>query len=298
MSNILKSTLALLAIGTMMAPVAKAADPLLQPGNAPQEFSVFAEGFGGFTNLGSNGAIGANEDDKYGLIGGNLGVMTSVGSVGLQLDIFGENNFENSGSDDTYEDAFGAALHLNTDVNQMYTVGVFGAVARVGIDSGNRDATSWILGAEGMARVDLGGNPSAVFLQGGFLDTSRDNNPIRNAGFIRGGVNTSLTEQVSVGGNVAYARGRMDGDNERVNVLAWGARVSFDAREILPVPATLFADYAGARFKQNGENDRITDNTFIFGISFGFGNYENDSKKRFDIPRFYRWVGQTGGPLE
>ena len=58
-------------------------------------------------------------------IGGKGTLLKSFGSIGTQLDVFGEANVGEAG-DDTYEGAGGGALHLNTSLGETFTVGAFG----------------------------------------------------------------------------------------------------------------------------------------------------------------------------
>ena len=75
--------------------------------------------------------------------------------------------------------------------------------------------------------------------------------------------------------------------------------VSCIVPDAISVPLTMFVDYDGADYQQGGENDQLIELTFLFGISLHFGgDRAQDDAKRFDLPEYYRWVGQTGGALE
>lgn len=304
MSKSLKVSAAALLLGASITASANAADfdPPVERQPDPG-ISIWLDAFGGFTDLSDDGTgtLGGGEDENYGLVGGKGTLLTSLGILGAQLDVFGEANVDGK-ADDTYEGAFGGGLHLNTTLGEALTIGAFGAVAGVGInddDGSDRDATAYILGGEAMVALNLGGISPILFLQGGYLDSDGDENPIREAGFIRGGVKTTFGEVVSLQGDIAYAEGEMDGDNDNVEIFAWGARGELHLPDVLSLPLTLFVDYDGADYQQDAENDQIIEHTVLFGVSLHFGgNRAQDEARRFDLPQFHRWVGQTGGPLE
>jgi len=307
MQGVWQITAGALATAFMAGSSALAADATY-PTQEPSGVQVWADVYGGLTSLDSNtGTIGGNEDDNYGLVGGNVTVLAPLGMWGIQVDVFGETNTDSTSApiDDTYEGAFGGAAHVNAAVSDRVVLGVFGAIAGVGIqdtDGSNRDTTAYIVGAEGSAQFSIGSFDPIVYLQGGYLDSDRDADDaasIRDAGFIRGGVKTALTERLTWISEYAYASGRMDNDNDRVTVFAWGTRIELNAGDVLPVPVRFFIDYDGARYNQSAENDKITEHTVIAGLSFDLGgNQKRNLARHFEVPRFYRWVGQTGGPLE
>ena len=307
MRNTRQLTISTLIAGMLSFGYAHAAD-MTYPSEAPSGVQVWAEVYGGLTSLSSKtGTIGPNEDPRYGIVGGSATLMTTYGLWGLQLDVFGESNTDGTSApiDDTYKGAFGGGLHVNSAVSDQVILGVFGAVAGVGIqdtDGSDRDTTAYIVGAEGSAQFSIGRFDPIVYLQAGYLDSDRDSDDaasIRRAGFVRGGVKTALTDRITWISEYSYASGRMDVDNDRVTLFGWGTRVEFDARDVIPAPVRFFVEYDGTRYRQSAENDKITDHTVVAGISVDLGGNQNrDLNRHFDLPRFYRWVGQTGGPLE
>ena len=125
-----------------------------------------------------------------------------------------------------------------------------GSVAGVGInddDGSDRDVAAYIVGGEAMVGLNLGGINPIFFAQGGFLDSDGDDNPIRNAGFIRGGVKTTFAGRISLQGDIAYAEGEMGGNDDDVEIFAWGARGELHVPDTISVPLTLFVDYDGRR---------------------------------------------------
>ena len=289
---------AIMSVGANATDLDVEPDPQTDPG-----ISIWLEAFSGFGDLSDDGtaALEAGEDDDFGYIGGKGTLLKSFGSIGTQLDVFGEANVGEAG-DDTYEGAGGGALHLNTSLGETFTVGAFGSVAGVGInddDGSDRDVAAYIVGGEAMVGLNLGGINPIFFAQGGFLDSDGDDNPIRNAGFIRGGVKTTFAGRISLQGDIAYAEGEMGGNDDDVEIFAWGARGELHVPDTISVPLTLFVDYDGADYQQDGDNDQLIEHTFLFGISLHFGgDRAQDDAKRFDLPEYYRWVGQTGGALQ
>ncbi len=75
----------------------------------------------------------------------------------------------------------------------------------------------------------------------------------------------------------------MGGNDDDVEIFAWGARGELHVPDTISVPLTLFVDYDGADYQHDGDNDQLIEHTFLFGISLHFGgDRAQDDAKRFD----------------
>ena len=244
------------------------------------------------------------EDDDFFAGGGAAYWSVPLSDVvSLQLDGTAEIT-ENEGEDDetNYEHSIGAAAHLSYRDPTSHLIGVFGGVshAAVGHEGGeNADTTGWFIGGEGQLYRDQ----NTFYVQAGFFDggdSSDDSaNILADTFFIRGQFRHYFSENFRAALDAAYAVGQVD-EEDNTDLIDWGAELEYKPDEL---PVSLFVTYEGLDLDQNpAEDDTLTEHVFKVGLRWNFDGTPIFDRDRLgaglDTPRFGRWQGEAGGPLE
>ena len=295
----IRGTIKFLALSTAMLGVsafgAMAADPVAEAGLIS---SGYADVFAAYSFLG--GDFGS-EDDEFLSGGGAFRWSMPVGdAMSLQLDAAGEIT-ENSGSNEAdYENSIGGALHLSYRDPSSHLFGIFGGVLNSGVgDNGSVDG--YFIGGEGQYYADM----NTFYVQAGYLDgkTSNDDTDddgvLGDAWFARGVWRHYFSEVTRLSLEGSYANGQVDEEPD-TDVIGWGAEL-----ETAPAdwPMSVYLGYEGSYYDQEpGESDTLDEHMIKIGARFDFGAGSVFERDRLgaglDTPRFGRWLGIAGGPLE
>lgn len=291
------SLIALLAFGLVsgLATGASAADVTPEPEPVLLD-DVYAEIFGNYTELGKDFGT---EDDKF--WAGGAGIYWSIplgDMVSLQLDGKSEIT-ENEGGDDEndYEYSIVGAGHLSYRDPQSYLLGIFGGVANSAAGD-NGDTTGYFIGGEGQLYIDR----ATFYVQGGYFDGEKndlDDSILTDTYFVRGQLRYYLTDNFRGTLEGAYAVGRVDEEDD-TDIYDWGVELEYRFDES---PISLFASYEGTDMDQTpGESDKLSEDVYTVGLRLDFGASTVFDRDRLgaglDTPRFGRWQGEAGGPLE
>ncbi len=293
------SLLAILAFGGVvgLAGAASAADVTSEPEPVLLN-DVYAEIFADYTWLSEDFGT---EDDKF--FAGGAGAYWSIplsDMVSLQLDGNGEiteNDGEGGSFENDFEHSIGGAAHLSWRDPQTYLLGVFGGVSNVA-DGDNGDTTAWFIGGEGQLYIDQ----ATLYLQAGYFDGEKndfDDEILTNTWFVRGQLRYYFTENFRAALEGAYAVGRVDEEGD-TDIYDWGVELEYKFDE---TPISVFAAYEGTFIDQTpGESDKLEEDIIKGGVRFDFGSnsiFDRDRRGAgLDTPRFGRWQGESGGPLE
>lgn len=262
---------------------------------APALISEFIlEGWGGVAFLaGESGNVDA-DNDTLGDFGGSarFGFPLSQ-SISAQLDVYGEIT-TNGGDTDNFDDSLIGAAHLNW---RDPTTGLFGLFGGGGFATAEDDDSNlWFIGLEGQY---YSGNWT-FYGQGGYFDTDNDN-AFKNAFFARGVTRYFLSPDSRFQGELSFAVGEQDTDDQDATAIGWGLRYDQGLGGMFPsLPATGFLGYRGGYFKSiddNANDDGVfTDHTIYAGLRFTFGGGGVDlmtsdrAGATLDIPDVGRWV--------
>ncbi|MEO9875513.1 MAG: hypothetical protein ABJM26_12120 [Anderseniella sp.] len=192
------------------------------------------------------------------------------------------------------EHAFQGIFHLSSRDPNTGLIGAFGGAGR-GAGDGNGVYPFYVAGGEGQLYLQ----DFTLYVQAGYFNitsnASHDGDGMSDALFGRGVVRWFLEENTRLQGEVSYADGKMDGDDE-ANVVEWAVRYD-TVLEDLPLigDAGVFVGYRGARFENEQENDEFTDHTIMVGFRHAFGGSTMKEIDRvgatLDAPTIGRWVG-------
>ncbi|MEM9471567.1 MAG: hypothetical protein AAGA00_06385 [Pseudomonadota bacterium] len=270
--------------------------------------SGMVESWVGYTVYGSTDNLDDGENLEDYFAGGRSGRLSlPLGeNLSIQMDIDNETNsdFLVNGSDDVnFQYSFQGLVHLSWRDPNSGLIGAFGGMG-LGASADSADGTDdrfplRVIGGEAQLYAD----DFTFYVQGGWLDSVPDgteDDGFRDAFFGRGVVRWFLHENSRLQGEVSYAEGKVDGDNDdNEYLIEWGAR--FDTRlGSLPIlgDTNAFIGYRGGYFENESDNDGdgeyFTDHTFMIGLRASFGGATLKQFDRvgatLDAPNFGRWV--------
>jgi len=117
---------------------------------------------------------------------------------------------------------------------------------------------------------------------------------------VRGVARYFLDPNARVQGELSWAHGEQDSDNQDGDAIGWGLRYDQGLGGMFPsLPATAFLGYRGGYFESSGDggdNGSFSDHTIYAGlrITFGGGAVDLMTSDRagttLDIPDVGRWV--------
>ena len=226
-------------------------------------------------------------------------------SFALQADgavEYSSNAVFGSQQDDLFQSSYLLGGHMSW---RNPSAGFLGGFAAFGGGDHDDDDTPYAdffaVGGEAQLYLD----EMTLYIQAGYLDSSNDNDFIRNAGFARGVLRWFFTPDNRLQTELSYVAGTSDsgGDAADATVLEWSVR--YDT--VLPnVPilgdTNVFIGYRGSDFNKDGPDPGgFTDHTVLLGVahSFGAGSVKEMDRTgvTLDLPNLGRWVA-AGEPLE
>lgn len=256
--------------------------------------SGVVESWMGGTAYSKNSEIGEDLDNHF--TSGKSGRLSlPLGSnLSAQMDFDHELNvsdFDNGDKGDTFGYSYQGVFHLtHRDPNSA----AFGGFAAFGSGAADND-TYPFFAVGGEAQIYSG--DKTWYLQGGYLDSrdsADDGDSLRDAFFVRGVGRWFMTDNSRLQGEVAFAHGTVDG-NDDGNLVEWGVR--YDTMLDLPIvgSSNVFVGYRGARFEADDTDpDVYMDHTFMVGTRLSFGGNSMIEFDRvgasLDAPNFGRWV--------
>ncbi len=288
------------SVATLGAHNATAAD--FEPQAAIQQLVVsgIVESWSGYTFY-SNVDVDSDDDPEdsfFSHYSGRLSLPLSE-NLSAQMDVDVEINTSlmlKSSDEDTndMEQAFQGIFHLSSRDPNTGLIGFFGGAGR-GDGDENGDYPFFVVGGEAQLYLQ----DFTFYVQGGYFDTTseanHDDDGMSDSFFGRGVVRWFLEENTRLQGEVSYADGTVDGDDDG-NVVEWAVRYD-TVFEGLPLigDAGVFVGYRGARFENEGENNEFTDHTVMIGFRHAFGGSTMRETDRvgatLDAPTIGRWVG-------
>jgi hypothetical protein len=214
-----------------------------------------------------------------------------------QVDLFGE--FTDANNNSSYDNGLGLAAHVMRR-NDTFGLGLFGGLLRTVQDDDRTDTSErYFGGLEGQ----LYQANTTYFGQVGYFDGSSGDDDdgldsVREAGFVRVGVQHFFSETLMLEAELAAAAGEMDSDSDDADILTWGLKLEKQLNDRFSAEL----GYAGAEYDQGDENDTVTEHIAYVGLTYFFDagslKQRNRTSTSLDTPQFLRWSGQTGGPLE
>jgi hypothetical protein len=239
------------------------------------------------------GAVGSDEEDKYGAAEFELQLGRDFGDYFFQADLFGEMT-DVGHTNDSYRKGLGTAFHLMRPVNDITEFGIFcGGFTTIQDNDSGDDSIRTFIGVE--SKIDR--SEADYYLQVGYLfgDGGKDDggeDSITDATFLRIVAEKALTETLDLTAEVGYADGKMDSDDD-ANVTNFGVAIHRSISDSLT--ASLSADWI--YYAQGGDdNQEISEYIIGIGLTYTFGGEPNNTN--LGTPRFLRWSGVTGGQLE
>ena len=220
-------------------------------------------------------------------------------SLSGQMDVDVEINtsllLESSDADTSnMEHAFQGIFHLSSRDPNTGLIGAFGGAGQ-GAGDANGEYPFYVIGGEAQLYLQ----DFTLYAQGGYFDTTsestHDDDGMKDSIFGRGVVRWFLDENTRLQGEVSYADGTVD-SNDDGNVVEWAVRYD-TVLEGLPLigDTGVFVGYRGARFENEDENDEFTDHTVMVGFRHAFGGSTMKEIDRvgatLDAPTIGRWVG-------
>lgn len=265
------------------------------------------ESWNGYSFYGNESGDTGYEDDT-GQFVSNISGRLSVplgSSFALQADgqvAYSSNAVFGSQQDDLFQSSYLLGGHMSW---RNPSSGLIGGFAAFGGGDHDNDSTPYAdffaVGGEGQLYL----NDMTLYLQAGYLDSDKDIDFIRNAGFARGVLRWFFTPDNRLQTELSYLDGKSDsgGDAADTTVLEWSVRYDTVLPD-LPVfgDTNVFIGYRGSDFDKKGSDPGgFTDHTVFLGIAHYFGSRSVQEMDRtgvtLDLPNFGRWVA-AGEPLE
>ena len=254
-------------------------------------------GYSFYTNKDFDGDEDDLEDSFFTGKSGRLSLPLG-GGWSVQMDVDTEFNtthlFKNSDDDTTnMEYAFQGLAHFSARDPGMGLIGVFGGAGE-GSGDGD-DYPFYVIGGEAQLYLQ----DFTFYVQGGYFDvtssSTHDDDGMADAVFGRGVVRWFLDENTRLQGEVSYADGTVDGDDDG-NVVEWGVRYDTTLAGLPIIGDTnVFLGYRGAQFTNDEEDDSFVDHTIMAGFRYAFGGNSLKDIDRvgatLDAPMIGRWVG-------
>lgn len=237
-------------------------------------------------------------------ISGRLSIPLGT-SFALQADgavEYSSNAVFGSEQDDLFQSSYLLGGHMSW---RNPSAGLLGGFAAFGGGDHDNDSAPYAdffaVGGEGQLYLD---NMTA-YIQAGYLDSDKDNDFIRNAGFARGVLRWFFTPDNRLQTELSYVDGTSDsgGDAADTTVLEWAVRYDTVLPD-LPIlgDTNVFIGYRGSDFDKKGSDPGgFTDHIVFLGIAHSFGTNSVQEMDRagvtLDLPNFGRWVA-AGESLE
>lgn len=289
--------LAVVAAAFHAAPVL-AADVTAQATPGPLMASGILETAYGLTSVTNiSGDVTPDQEEYFSSRSAGRFSMPLNDTLSLQADIdfeYGRTASSDVSSDDNLEDSLQFGAHLSNRDLQSGLTGLFAGGGRNHSDT-DIGTEFWFAGAE----AQLFSEGFTPYLQVGWLDgqNARENtdaNLFRDALFVRAVGRMYPTADTRLQLEAAYARGVADADEDKTDIIEWGARL--DLPQVGPLP--LFVSYRGTSFENPdssaGGTDRFVEHVFMAGLSFQLGTTSRLETDRagagLDLPGLGRWV--------
>jgi hypothetical protein len=235
-------------------------------------------------------------------ISGRLSIPLGT-SFALQADgevEYSSNELFGSEQDDLFQSSYLLGGHMSW---RDPSAGLLGGFAAFGDGDHDNDSTPHadFFAAGGEAQLYL--DNMTLYLQAGYLDSDKDDDFIRDAGFARGVLRWFFTPDNRLQAELSYVDGTSDSDGADTTVLEWAVRYDTILPN-LPVlgDTNVFIGYRGSDFDKKGSDPGgFTDHTVLLGIAHNFGANSVQEMDRtgvtLDLPNFGRWVA-AGEALE
>lgn len=259
-------------------------------------------GYSFYTNKDFDGDEDDLEDSFFTGKSGRLSLPLG-GGWSVQMDVDSEFNtshlFKDDDDDTTnMEYAFQGLVHFSARDPGMGLIGVFGGAGEGAADNG--EYPFYVAGGEAQLYLQ----DFTIYVQGGYFDTTRaapgndarhDDDGMKDTVFGRGVVRWFLDEDTRLQGEVSYADGTVDGDDEG-DLIEWAVRYDTTLAGLPVIGDTnVFLGYRGARFNNEEEDDSFVDHTIMAGFRYAFGGNSIKEIDRvgatLDAPMIGRWVG-------
>lgn len=252
----------------------------------------------------SNIDVDSNDPDDSFYSGNSGRLSLPLGEhLSAQMDLDLELNTDHlvgttDGDEANMEYAFQGIGHFSARDPDTGLIGVFGGAGEGAADDG--EYPFHVVGGEAQLYLQ----DFTIYVQGGYFDTTRaapgndarhDDDGMKDSVFGRGVIRWFLEENTRVQGEVSYADGTVDGDDDG-NVVEWAVRYD-TVLQGLPLigDAGVFVGYRGTRFENEEENDEFTEHTVMVGFRHAFGGSTMKETDRvgatLDAPVIGRWVG-------
>ncbi len=255
------------------------------------------EGWGGVAFMaGDTGNVNPT-NSTIGDFGGNARFSLPIGSTfSIQLDGYGEIT-TNGGDSDNFDNTLTGAGHVSWRDPHTGLFGIFGGGGHH--ESENDNGVHYFVGLEGQVYY---GNWT-FYGQGGYLDAESSqgtaDDAFHDAFFARGVVRYFPNADSRIQGELSFAHGEQDSDDQSQNIVGWGLRYDRGIANIFPSsPASVFVGYRGSYFDNGsgGDAGSFHDHTFMAGLRIPFGGGGADmltsdrSGATLDIPDVGRWA--------